>query len=296
VVESPGRSYGVQPDGFRLPEETHVGRVRLQVADLSRSLEYYEGTLGFRTLVRSSDRAELGPADDDRVLVELDERPGARPAPRRGTIGLFHFAILLPDRAALGRFLRHALGQGAVSGIADHAVSEAIYLTDPDGLGIEVYADRPRAEWRAHADRQLHITTEPLNVDDVIAAGGDQPWTHVMAGTTMGHVHLHVGDLDRAAAFYHRGVGFDKTMWTYPGALFFSAGGYHHHLGTNTWSSGARAPDDQARLLSWDLETSDPDAVERSLAKAGYAASRLGDGWSVADPWGTVIEIRPLRI
>ncbi len=296
MAESRDISYGIQPDGFRLPDQTRVGRVQLQVADLGRSLEYYEGVLGLRALVRSADRADLVPASDDRILVELRERRGARPAPRRGTFGLFHFAILLPDRVALGRFLRHALGRGVVSGVAHHAVSESIYLTDPDGLGIEVYADRPRAEWRAQADRQLHITTEPLNVDDVIDAGGAQPWTIAPSGTTMGHVHLHVGDLDRAAAFYHHAVGLDKTMWTYPGALFFSAGGYHHHLGTNTWSSGGAAPDDQARLLSWDLETTEPDAVAHSLSEAGYAASRHGDVWRAADPWGTVLQIRELMI
>ena len=296
MVESRDLPYGVQPDGFRLPERTRVGRVQLQVADLDRSLEYYGGTLGLRTMMRVADRAELAPSNDDRVLVELRERPGARPAPRRGTLGLFHFAILLPGRAALGRFLRHALGRDAVSGLADHAVSEAVYLTDPDGLGIEVYADRPRAEWRAHPDRQLHLTTEPLNVDDLVAAAGDEPWTVAPTGTTMGHVHLHVGDLDRAAEFYHRGIGFDKTMWTYPGALFFSAGGYHHHLGTNTWSSGAPTPPDQAQLLSWDLETPDPDAVAESIGTAGYATSRQGDSWRVADPWGTVVQIRALTI
>ena len=154
MAESRDISYGIQPDGFRLPNQTRVGRVQLQVADLGRSLEYYESVLGLRVLVRSADRADLVPASDDRILVELRERRGARPAPRRGTFGLFHFAILLPDRVALGRFLRHALGRGVVSGVAHHAVSESIYLTDPDGLGIEVYADRPRSEWRAQADRQ----------------------------------------------------------------------------------------------------------------------------------------------
>ena len=113
----------------------------------------------------------------------------------------------------------------------------------------------------------------------------------------MGHVHLHVGDLDRAAAFYHRGVGFDKTMWTYPGALFFSAGGYHHHLGTNTWSSGATAPDDQARLLSWDLETADPDAVAAKHHSEPATPRRATETAGVStDPWGTVVEIHQLRI
>ena len=285
--------YGVQPPGFRLNSQTRVGRVRLQVGDLGRSIDYYEGTLGLATLARSSGAVELGPPSG-RTLVELHERRGVRPAPRGGALGLFHFAILLPDRPALGRFLHHAIGRGVVSGLANHAVSEASYLTDPDGLGIEVYADRPRSEWRARADGELHITTEPLDVGDVIAAGTGVPWSQAPPGTTMGHVHLHVGDLERAEAFYHRGAGFDKIMWTYPGALFLSAGGYHHHLGTNTWSTGAPASDDHARLLSWDLETVDPDRVAENLARDGHVTTRHEDRWRVADPWGTVMEIRAL--
>jgi catechol 2,3-dioxygenase len=265
----------------------------LQVADLGRSTDYYEGSLGLGTVSRSAGSVQLGPSHD-RVLVELHERRGVRPAPRSGALGLFHFAILLPDRPAFGRFLQHALGRGVVSGLADHAVSEASYLTDPDGLGIEVYADRPRSEWRARPDGQLHITTEPLSVSDIIAAGGGGPWHSAPVDTTMGHVHLHVGDLDRAESFYHRGVGFDKIMWTYPGALFLSAGGYHHHLGTNTWSSGAPATDEQARLLSWVLETPDADAVVENLGRAGHVATRVDEGWRVADPWGTMVEIRTL--
>ena len=291
MSESRSHSYGVQPDGFRLPDETRIGRVRLQVADLNRSLVYYRDILGLRPQESTHPGVARGAADG-RVLVELHERPGARPASPGGTLGLFHFAMLLPDRAALGRFLGHATERRAISGLADHAVSEAVYLTDPDGLGIEIYADRPRSDWRVRPDGELYLTTQPLHVNGVLAAGGGGPWTGAPAGTTMGHVHLHVGDLERAAAFYHRAVGFDKIVWNYPGALFLSAGGYHHHLGTNTWSRGAVAADDQARLLSWDLETTDPDAVANSIARAGYTVSRENDGPHVADPWDTVMRIR----
>jgi catechol 2,3-dioxygenase len=134
---------------FRLPAATHVGRVRLQVADLERSLDYYQTVLGLRVLARGDGRATLGAYGSDAPLVELHERVGARPVPRRGRLGLYHFAILLPDRAALGRFLAHLAARGEYAGMSDHLVSEALYLTDPDGLGIEVYADRPRASWRA---------------------------------------------------------------------------------------------------------------------------------------------------
>ena len=285
--------YGISPDGYRLPASTRVGRVTIQVADLDRSVAYYEETIGLTTVSRSAESAELAPANGAPVLVELHSRPGARPAHRRGTFGLFHFAILLPDRPALGRFLRHALELRAVSGLSDHAVSEAIYLYDPDGLGIEVYADRPRTSWRVGAGRELYMTTEPLDVGSVIAAGAARPWDGAPSGTTMGHVHLHVGDLNDAGAFYHRGLGFDKTVWTYPGALFLSAGGYHHHLGTNTWASGGAPADDQARLMSWDLELDDPDAAVRSLESAGYRVEE-GNAWRVPDPWGTVVVMKSL--
>jgi catechol 2,3-dioxygenase len=157
------------------------------------------------------------------VLVELRERPGARPVPHRGLIGLYHFAILLPDRAALGRFLRHLGESGVRAGMSDHLVSEALYLTDPDGLGLEVYADRPRSTW-LHHEGQLAMTTAPLDLLGVLAAGGDEHWTGMPAGTVIGHLHLYVDDIETGAAFYHERIGFDKVVWSYPGALFVSAG------------------------------------------------------------------------
>ena len=214
--------------------------------------------------------------------------------PRQGRLGLFHFAILVPDRATLGRFIRHIADRGVYAGSADHAVSEALYLTDPDGLGIEVYVDRPRPSWRV-AGQELFMTTEPLDLRDLIHAAADQPWTGMPAGTTMGHIHLHVGDLDTAAAFYHAGLGLDKVVWSYPGALFLSAGGYHHHLGTNTWAAGAApAGDDEARLLAWDLVLPDATSVAeavRSLATAGHPAVVEGAAMRVRDPWGTAVRL-----
>jgi len=286
--------YGIQPQGFRLPERTRIGTVCLQVADLDRSLDYYGRMLGFEVRSHDSGHAALGAQGGDHALIELMERHGAQPVPRGGLLGLYHFAILLPDRAALGRFASHLATLGIHAGSADHAVSEAIYLSDPDGLGIEVYADRPRAAWRIDSTRQLFMTTAPLDVRGVIAAAGGALWTGMPPGTTIGHVHLHVGDLAAAEAFYHRGLGFDKVVWSYPGALFLSAGGYHHHLGTNTWSAGPPADERYARLLSWDLVLpgrADAEAAARSLAAAGHAPTMAAEAWTVADQWGT-----PLRI
>ena len=283
--------FGVPPDRFRLPGAARIGAVHLQVSDLRRSLDYYTGTLGLALLGEAGNRASLGAGAAP--LVHLHERRGIAPAPRGGRFGLFHFAILLPAREALGRFVEHLFRRGARAGMADHAVSEALYLTDPDGLGIEVYADRPRSTWTTRG-RELFMTTEPLDVSALVAAGGGHAWTGAPAGTTMGHVHLHVGDLDAADAFYRGAIGFDKTVWTYPGAVFFSAGGYHHHLGTNTWSPGPAAADGQARLLEWELvvpTAESADAVAASLGAAGYAAEKTQDGWSSADPWGTRLRV-----
>lgn len=292
---TPG-SYGEPPRGYRLPEGTRLGRVRLQVSDLARSVAYYETVLGLRVLEDGGDSAELAPQGDDRVLLELQERPGTRPVARRALLGLYHFAILLPDRAALGRFVRHLADIGMRAGAADHLVSEAFYLQDPDGLGIEVYADRPRDAWR-RVGRELMMATDPVDVEGLVAAAGTDAWTGMPAGTVMGHVHLHVADLGDARAFYSEALGFDRMVMRYPGALFLGAGGYHHHLGTNTWAGPAAAPpaSDDARLLEWTIElpaAADIAPLAASMSAGGYAADLVAEGELLAhDPWGTAVRI-----
>jgi catechol 2,3-dioxygenase len=291
--ESPKRSYGIAPPTFSLPDTTHVGCVRLQVTDLRRSIAYYEQVIGLR-VIASEETTTLGTHGDDCPLVTLQTSPGITHS-RRGAFGLYHFAILLPERPALGRFAAHLSELDVRVGAADHLVSESLYLWDPDGLGIEVYADRPRNSWRQN-DRELAMTTDPLDVTSVIAAGRGIAWDGAPAGTTMGHVHLSVGSLQFAETFYHRALGFDKTVWSYPGALFLAAGGYHHHLGTNTWSSGPSPSPDEAQLLEWELVVpsgEDVAAAERSLQSAGYTSERAAFGMIAADPWGTRVLIRP---
>ncbi len=286
--------YGIAPPGYRLPDATHVGGVRLQVSDLARSIAYYTQVIGLRVISSSETSAALCPHGAGTVLVELLEKKGARMVPRRGLLGLYHFAILLPDRASLGRFLQHLAELNAAAGMSDHLVSEAIYLQDPDNLGIEVYADRPRESWR-HEARQLVMATASLDTRDLIAAADGENWTGAPSGTRIGHIHLHVGDIAQAEAFYHKALGFDKVVWSYPGALFMSAGGYHHHLGTNTWARGApSASDDDAKLLEWLLvlpAASDAEAAARSLAAGGYAVERHGATHLVRDPWGTALRL-----
>jgi catechol 2,3-dioxygenase len=287
------QAYGVAPPEWRLPDSTRVGRVRLQVSELSRSVAYYTQVLGMRVIESDATGAVMGAADDT-PLVELNVRSGVAPVPRGGRIGLYHFALLLPDRPSLARFVRQLSELGVRAGMSDHLVSEAIYLSDPDGLGIEVYADRPRTEWR-HSGRQLVMATDPLDVADLVRAAGETPWTGMPAGTVMGHVHLHVSSLPAANAFWHEGVGFDRMVWSYPGALFLAAGGYHHHLGVNTWASGAeRAGENDAQLLAWELvlpADAMPAALEH-LARQGHSVSRDGADGLVADPDGTRLRLR----
>jgi catechol 2,3-dioxygenase len=289
------RPYGITPPGFRLPDATHVGAVHLQIGNLQRSVDYYGDVLGLHVLEQAGESAALGAAGVDRPLVWLHAKNGLKPAPPRGAFGLYHFAILLPNRAALGQFAEHLSRARVRVGMADHLVSESLYLTDPDGLGIEVYADRPRHTWRHH-DRELSMATDPLDIETVIVEGRGHVWTGMPNGTTIGHMHLHVGNLEEADEFYHRALGLDKTVWSYPGALFFAAGGYHHHLGTNIWSPGPSATDDQARLLEWQLIVpgeEETGAAARSLQAAGYRAEDEGTSWIAADPWGTRLRITP---
>lgn len=282
-----------RPTDYRLPDETHLGRVRLQVSDLGASISYYTRVLGFRVLSHNATLATLGLADGT-VLVELRERPGVQPVPRGGRIGLYHFAILLPDRTALGRFVAHLGEIGAYAASADHLVSEALYLSDPDGLGIEVYADRPRSTWAMNG-REIAMTTKPLDLRALIRAASGQPWDGMPAGTTIGHVHFHVATLEAAEAFYEGALGFDTVVRSYRGALFFSAGGYHHHVGANTWAGAAPlARPDEARLLEWELvlpTNHDVSAVAANAATAGYDVRADENAQLIADPSGVTVRL-----
>lgn len=288
--------YGITPQGYRLPAELRLGTVTLQVTDVQRSVDFYSGLLGMRIISSSDARVVLGTAGSDEPLLAL-QQSADRSARRRGRLGLYHFAVLLPDRPALGRLLNHLVRSGVQPGAADHLVSEALYLQDPDDLGIEIYRDRPRAEWTTRG-RQLAMSSDPIDKHGIMAAAQAEPWSGMPAATRIGHVHLHVGSVDDARAFYHDALGFDVIVWSYPGALFMSAGGYHHHLGVNTWAGPhAAAPAaDEPRLISWDIvlpSASDVAAAARSVQERGYAASAEEPGGSiVGDPWGTQARVR----
>ena len=189
---------------------------------------------------------------------------------------------------------------GVRAGAGDHLVSESFYLQDPDNLGIEVYADRPQSTWR-RLGRQLIMATDPVDMESILDSAGSTVWSGMPAGTVMGHLHLHVGDLALASRFYSDALGFDRMVWQYPGALFLAAGGYHHHLGTNTWAGpGARKADpDTAQLLEWTIVLPDRGSVEaaaesvaRTSLPVGRDDSESDESVRIEDPWGTPIRIR----
>jgi len=267
--------------GFKMPDETSIGEVALRVADLERSVRFYTGPFGLGLLDRRDGLAVLGAGE--RPLLRLIERPGARPKPH-STAGLYHFAVLLPDRTALGRLLLNLLKYGVpIEGAADHLVSEAIYLRDPDGNGIEIYRDKPRQEWPM-AGSEVRMANAPLDFEGIVAAAGDEPWHGIEPGTRVGHVHLQVSDLAKAERFYCELLGFN-IMQRWRGALFVSAGGYHHHIGLNVWASlgGPPAPEDSAGLEYFEVVV--PSAEDlRGLAAAlaqegvGFSEVRTDDG------------------
>ena len=274
-----------------IPPDTSIGRVRLRVADIDDLAAFYERVIGLEAVERDGRLARLGPARGE-PLIELVSAPGAPRAPSFST-GLFHLAILVPNRAELARSLQRLAGEGwRLSGASDHLVSEALYLQDPEGNGIEIYRDRPRDEWRRNGG-ELAMATLPLDLEGVLGEleDGERPADGVPAATTMGHVHLQAADIPPVEGFYNGALGLDVMVRSYPGALFLAAGGYHHHLGLNTWQSqGAPAPPDGALGLDhYELvlpSAADRDSAADRLAQAGAEPQRNDDGVLATDPSG----------
>lgn len=271
---------------------TQVGALSLTVSDLARSIEFYRDDIGLALLSHSGSGAILGVGD--RLLLELEEVAGAAPWPRGGSsyTGLYHLAILLPSRLDLGRWLRHWLDLGhPMPGQGDHLVSEALYLEDPDGHGIEMYRDRPRDQWE-WTDGQVRMATDPVDVrgllDEADKAG--QPWNGLPDGSKLGHMHLQVGDIPQADAFYHGVLGFDVVV-SMPTALFLSAGGYHHHIGMNVWHSKVAGPGPAGTvgLRSFTIVFATEEArreVVNRIEAAGLTNTRSANGdVLVHDPW-----------
>ena len=281
-----------EPD--RLPAGTAPGTVSLTVGDLDRSIGFYTERLGFTVRSQGGGQARLGTGSRD-ILV-LVERPGARRA-RRAT-GLYHFAVLLPSRAALARSLaRLAEMRQPLQGASDHLVSEALYLADPEGNGIELYRDRPRAEW-VRESGALVMSTLPLDLDALLEEAERQPapWGGLPEGTTLGHVHLHVAHIAPAERFYRDVLGLSLTTRYGEMASFLAAGDYHHHVAINTWQGvGApRPPEDAAGLREFTLALGDAEALARAagrLRAAGVAIDETGSGALARDPSGNAVRL-----
>ncbi len=266
---------------------TTVGAVYLTVADLSRSLAYYEHVVGLQAISREGSHARLGAGG--RELLVLVEEPGAQPA--RGHTGLYHFALLVPERRDLARWLAHAVRDDVpLVGLSDHFVSEALYLSDPDEHGIEIYWDRPRELWEGQVATRM--TTLPLDVESLLGELDDprtEPFEALAAGTVMGHVHLKVAAIADAVAFYRDVLGFALMAQLGPYAAFLSAGGYHHHLGANIWeSAGATpAPPGTATLRHTTIVLPDEGERERILERVrgiGDSPIHTPAGPAVRDP------------
>ena len=272
-----------------LPAATTMGAVELTVADLDRSLGYYGREVGLELLRREGARASLGAGEAE--LLGLVEEPGARPAARH--TGLYHFALRLPERADLALWLAHAARDRVpLLGLSDHFVSEAIYLTDPDGHGIEIYHDRPRDVWEGKVGSRM--TTDPLDIASLLGELDDpasEPFEGLPAGTDMGHVHLQVADLQDAVGFYRDLLGFELMAELFGSAAFLAAGGYHHHVGANTWHSrgAAPAPKGAAALRHATIvlpSAGERDGVAARVADAGQEPEARPDGVLVRDPSG----------
>ena len=285
---------GIAPPGYRLPVTTHLGAVHLQVSDLARSLDYYQRTLGLHPVTHDRTHASLGPLGASRALLHLHTKPGTHPAPRGGRLGLYHFALLVPDRAALGRFVTHLAEADAPVASADHAVSEALYLWDPDGLGIEVYVGSSAERVARSGAGTLHDDRAARSPEPGHGGRGSALERHAAGDRARSHASPRWGSSGRGGLL-SRALGFDKTVWSYPGALFLSAGGYHHHLGTNTWAAGAPpGADDEARLLEWEIvlaSDADRDAAADSCEAAGYTVVEAAASRVVTDPWGTTLRL-----
>lgn len=254
-----------------------IGTVTLTVHDLTRVADFYARALGLSKLAGDGTEVILGAGD--RALVRLIADPGARQRSLREA-GLFHTAFLMPDRPALGAWVHHAAASRLpVQGASDHKVSEAIYFADPEGNGIEIYVDHPRSAW-TKPDGSIHMTTDPLDIDD-LAASATTSWSGAPDGMVVGHVHLQVGDVKQAEDFYSGTLGFPVTAH-YPGAAFYGAGGYHHHLATNVWNSRGAAPRTPSTGLTAVEILADAPSIAAIAAKAGRTAD-------LTDPWNTRI-------
>jgi catechol 2,3-dioxygenase len=278
---------------YALTRPAYVGQAHLVVSDLDKVSAYYQTAIGLKLLEKTASGQLLGVAG--RPLLQLTTRGDAVRAPRNAA-GLFHTAFLLPDRASLAHWLAHAANTNLpLDGASDHLVSEAIYLTDPEGNGIEIYADRPPMQWKMHSDGTVEMATLRLDLQALYNSAPQTPWTGMPEGTALGHIHLQVGNIADADVFYRDVMGL-QLMARYPGASFFGSGAYHHHVAANIWNSrGAQARSAaMTGLAGYSLRFNEQSALDTALAaldRLEIATERQSDGWALQDPWGIGLKL-----
>lgn len=280
---------------LELPTQLTMGKVHYNVSNLDRAAYFFEEGLGMKVLEKSQGSITLGTVDDQALLVLHKVN---NPTPRKKTTGLYHLAIRLPNREDLARLIYHLVNnQVELQGIADHGVSEALYLTGPEDMGIELTCDRDYEEWPIDEEGQLEMVTEELDIDGLMMSiqGKNKKWTGLPGGTTIGHVHLRVAELEKTAEFY-TSLGFEITQAYGEQALFFASGEYHHHIGVNTWQSASAAPleADTAGLRYFEVVVPDKDDLEKlanELSSSGLPLNKGEDGILLVDPNGIHLKL-----
>ena len=294
---------------FKINPSTKIGYVSLNVSDIQSSLEFYQSILGFRLIQKksSTDRAYLSSGETPSSfpmleLVQTSQTDSNLASSRRA--GLYHFAILLPERKNLADvllYLSEKQDKVHFDGLADHLVSESIYIRDPDFIGIEIYSDRPQPEWKWNDKNnnksQLQMATLPLNTDDLLKESTDKGWTGMPTNTVIGHVHLHVSNLSNAMKFYRDILGLNLTT-TYPGAYFFAAGRYHHHIATNTWLGANILPasPESIGLNHFSIELPNKEEFDRTLKQLQQqniveSTNEISKAIFIQDPNGIRIQV-----
>ncbi|MCM3786660.1 VOC family protein [Neobacillus mesonae] len=281
---------------YSIDQATSLGEVKLRVSELSRSITFYEQVVGLKLLSRNANLAVLT-ADGVKPLVILEELENVKPIQPRSHAGLYHFAILLPDRKSLGLALRNLIDRGMEIGQGDHSVSEALYINDPDGHGIEIYADRTRSVWKKDENNHYIMGTDAVDVRGLLDLAGEEPFTGLPDGTIIGHVHFHISDLATARRFYNELLGFDIVLDD-PRfrAVFVSAGGYHHHIGLNIWAgqNAPATPQDAVGIDYFTIVFDNKNAYDETLARlqsSGYSITNIDGEAYVNDPFSIRIRM-----
>lgn len=276
--------------------DTMLGEVKLNVSNLERSIAFYQEVIGLKVLQQEGNTARFT-VDGKTVILVLEEVVNAVTLPPRTTTGLYHFAILVPTRKDLGLALRNLIRNDIHIGQSDHTVSEALYISDPDLNGIEIYRDKPRETWTRDEQGYYVMGLDPIDWEGLLQEAGNEPWTGMVPGTRIGHVHLHIADIEASKTFYHRILGFDITsVYHQSTALFVSAGGYHHHLGLNIWAgAGAPQPPKNATGIAYFTivlpSDTELNAILHQLEANRIAAQKHEGYWFVEDPVGNGIRL-----